>query len=386
MPDIGTGSHPDLTMAVVKTPGSEDDTLGEEPDANDDERAYFRKKARPRSWAAPELEGLGVFPDEAAGSVDNYTHSPVIATTQTAEKTTRPESPPKEQAPESRAKDAAEPPPSPVKYGARWVWSEDHHDYIPETNGKPQFYTEYQKPLGGAVSASTEPPPDVPSAPPSRSSSWKDEGALKLVPRPPSPSEGLEDPDDKQWHVVLVKQPKAYEEPLDGRFKTVDNAKRFFTKGRIFKTAWFEPGGPGTPGRRSDLEWTDNCPPFHGAEPHAKFRWFVVVRKRLHHSLCFSITTYGGKGAAKLRRGRAMDFVVLYRTGIVPAQPDEEEGITRHPMAVIIEDEDQFISPLARLDCSRIYTVEDNLRVMKIGRVHAQSLPLLENYFQASVE
>ena len=43
-------------------------------------------------------------------------------------------------------------------------------------------------------------------------------------------------------------------------------------------------------------------------------------------------------------------------------------------MAVIIEDGEQYISPFARLDCGRIYTVEDNLKVMKIGRVHPDFL------------
>lgn len=160
--------------------------------------------------------------------------------------------------------------------------------------------------------------------------------------------------------------------------------KRFFSIGRIFKTVWFEPGGRDTPGRRSDLEWTEVCPKFHDTEPHAKFRWFVVVRKRLNHSLCLSITTYAGPDAPK--RGRGVDFVVLHNSEIQPPSPYEEEGITRDPLAVIIEDGEQYISPLARLDCSRIYTVEDNLKVMKIGRVRTDSLPLLERYFRESVE
>lgn len=111
----------------------------------------------------------------------------------------------------------------------------------------------------------------------------------------------------------------------------------------------------------------------------------MVVRKRLNHSLCFSITTFGGKGASKTRRGRAVDFVVLYSSDVNPPKPDEEEQITRKPIALILEGENQYISPLARLDCSRIYTVEDDLKVMKIGRVHPDSLSLLNEYFQESV-
>jgi hypothetical protein len=166
----------------------------------------------------------------------------------------------------------------------------------------------------------------------------------------------------------------------------VEKPKRFFSIGRIFKTVWFEPRGSETPVRRADLEWSDSCTtPFHGKRPLAKFRWFVVVRKRLNHSLCFSITTFAGPGTAKSRRGRAVDFVVLHSSDIEPPKPYDEEAISRIPIGVIIEEDEQYISPLARLDCSRLYTVEDDLEVMKIGRVNPESLPHLEEYYRECV-
>lgn len=167
----------------------------------------------------------------------------------------------------------------------------------------------------------------------------------------------------------------------------IDKPKRFFSVGRIFKTAWFEPGGQDAVSRRADLDYTKECLAFHGEKPYARFRWFIVVRKRLHHSLCFSITSSSVKGQTPTSRGRPRDFVVLYSASVVePPVPFPEEGIVRKPIAVIIEDGEQFISPFARLDCGRIYTVEDNLKVMKIGRVQPDSLPDLEAYFKESVE
>lgn len=80
-----------------------------------------------------------------------------------------------------------------------------------------------------------------------------------------------------------------------------------------------------------------------------------------------------------------MDFVVLHSSNVEPSTPFEVEGITKDPIGVIIEAGDESISPWARLDCGRIYTVEDNLRVMKIGRVHMGSLELLEEYFRLAV-
>jgi hypothetical protein len=170
-------------------------------------------------------------------------------------------------------------------------------------------------------------------------------------------------------------------------FRVVEKPKRFYAIGRIFKTVWFEPSpqqGPST--ADPDVDWTAACPAFHEEKPFAKFRWFVVVRKRLHHSLCFAITTFGGKGATKASRGRARDFVVLYPHGIEPPEPWPEEGIDRDPLAVIIEEGQQFLSPAARVDCGRIYTVEDNLRVMKIGRIHPDSLANLEECYKESVD
>ncbi|KAK0717235.1 hypothetical protein B0T26DRAFT_775205 [Lasiosphaeria miniovina] len=183
----------------------------------------------------------------------------------------------------------------------------------------------------------------------------------------------------------IAPPPKPWEEPRDEGFRTVDKPKRFFSVGRIFKTAWFEPGNEDTPARQPDVEWTERCDPYFGERPYAKFRWFVVVRKRLHHSLCLNITSFGGQGKQKMSKGRPMDYVVLHSAEIPPPEPYEEEGISRDPIAIIIEDEEQYISPLARLDCGRIYTVEDNLQVMKIGRVHPDCLPRLEEYFRESV-
>lgn len=150
---------------------------------------------------------------------------------------------------------------------------------------------------------------------------------------------------------------------------------------------WFEPGGAdNTPTRRTDAaQWSSKCPAFHGEKPAARFRWFVVVRRRLHHSLCFNITTFEGRGGTKAIRGRPVDYVVLHSSNVEPPRPYDEERITRDPIAVIIEDETQHIAPIARLDCGRVYTVEDDLRVMKIGRVHPLSLPLLDEYYKQSV-
>ncbi|KAK3947189.1 hypothetical protein QBC32DRAFT_374476 [Pseudoneurospora amorphoporcata] len=148
---------------------------------------------------------------------------------------------------------------------------------------------------------------------------------------------------------MLVNDTKAQE------YLTIDKPQKFFIKGRIFKTVW--------------------------KKPYGRYQWFVVIRKQLHHSLCFAIVNGGAKSMAK-NRARGEHLAVLYSTSVSPPEPDKEEGIVFGPLAVIIEEGKQNISPFARLDCSRVFTVEDCLRVMKIGRVHPDFHEKLDEYYK----
>lgn len=240
--------------------------------------------------------------------------------------------------------------PPPIKdYGQQWEWDPKAADYVRENEkGEKILYTKYQKPDAAQT-------PKPASANPTKQA---------------------------------VSKSLAWQGTLDHRFSVIAKPKRFFSVGRIFKVAWFEPRGQDTPVRRSSdsgPDWAAECPAFYGETPVAKFRWFVIVRRRLHHSLCFSITAYNRAAPNKTPRGRDLDYTVLYSSSVDPARPYDEENITREPIAVIIEEGETYIAPIARLDLGRIYTVEDNLKIMKVGRVHPSSLDSLEEYYQDSV-
>ncbi|KAL2198822.1 hypothetical protein P885DRAFT_76427 [Corynascus similis CBS 632.67] len=228
--------------------------------------------------------------------------------------------------------------PEPTReYGKRWKWSNDVKDYVPEgpraksvLGSDTKLYTVYQ---------------------------------LKGI--------SLELPNQDQ--------------PGD-EYQVVGKPKRFFQPGRVFAVEWFEPATADMLDKQPPPKGLVDYKSIHGGKPVAKYRWFVVVRRRLHHTLCFRVATYGGTGASKSTQGRAGDFVVLYRANIEPAEPYPEEGISRDPIAIIIEAPGQYISPIARLDCGRIYTVEDNLKVAKIGRVHPSHLSSLDEYYKESVK
>ncbi|KAK1830239.1 hypothetical protein QBC39DRAFT_331780 [Podospora conica] len=284
-----------------------------------------------------------------------------------------------------------------------WRWDPASRDFvINKDDGSKEFYTVYQrqndlknnsdtrKPRGDAIARGKSPPPAksaravVPSRP-QRSESETSESYVKVEIPPSDSDDDLSSSSSKDIGRIRPLRPKRpFEEPLHKLFKVVEKPKRFFSPGRIFKTPWFEPAGTDAPRQLSDHEWRDACPPFHSTKPIAKFRWFVVVRRRPSHTLCFSITTFSGPGTARERRDRPTDFVVLHKAEIPPPDSFEEEGITRSPLKVIIEEGEQYISPLARLDCGRVYTVEDNLRVLKIGRIHPESLTALEEYYRES--
>ncbi|KAK1775508.1 hypothetical protein QBC45DRAFT_445187 [Copromyces sp. CBS 386.78] len=170
------------------------------------------------------------------------------------------------------------------------------------------------------------------------------------------------------------------------QYLTIDKPRKFFTKGRIFKTVWFEPFSEYSGSFRahpSELTYHESCPDYSdtGEKPCGRYRWFVVIRKQLHHSLCFAIVNGGAKSMAK-NRARGEHLAVLYSTSVSPPEPDKEEGIVFGPLAVIMEEGKQNISPFARLDCSRVFTVEDCLRVMKIGRVHPDFHEKLDEYYR----
>ncbi|CCC08710.1 hypothetical protein SMACR_06819 [Sordaria macrospora] len=170
------------------------------------------------------------------------------------------------------------------------------------------------------------------------------------------------------------------------QYLKIEKPRKFFTKGRIFKTVWFEPFGEfsgSSRARPSELAYHESCPDYSGTgeKPYGRYRWFVVIRKQQQHSLCFAIVNGGVKSMAK-NRARGEHLAVLYSTSVPPPEPDKEEGIVFGPLAVIMEEGKQNISPLARLDCSRVFTVEDDLKVMKIGRVHPDFYEKLDEYYR----
>ncbi|KAH7312915.1 hypothetical protein BKA65DRAFT_148873 [Rhexocercosporidium sp. MPI-PUGE-AT-0058] len=169
------------------------------------------------------------------------------------------------------------------------------------------------------------------------------------------------------------------QQPADGfdsRFAAVDKPSRFFNVGRVFKTLWVEPAG--TTSRDTSHPAYNTVG--YGQFSHAKVRMFVVIRKRRHSCLCLAIHSYGGQGTAK-QNVRSQDHAVVHSFGDPEPRPLPDEYITIRGFAVKLEEPGETISPMSRLDFGKIYTVEHNLKILRVGRILPGQLPALEEAF-----
>jgi hypothetical protein len=167
---------------------------------------------------------------------------------------------------------------------------------------------------------------------------------------------------------------------IDTGFAIIARPSRFFTMGRVFKTLWTEPAG----GTMSSMDKRFYNEISYGELSFTKMRRFVVVRKRLHSCLCLAIYTYGGQGTAK-NDVRPQDHAVVFVHGTEEPILLPEETSNKGAFPIIVEEQSENIDPMSRLDFSRVYTVEHNVKVLKIGRISPEHHERLERYFVDSL-
>lgn len=177
-------------------------------------------------------------------------------------------------------------------------------------------------------------------------------------------------------------------EKLDPRFCVIKEPKRFFKVGRVFAVLWSEPAGEQPAGKNVDWNDEDDYETIgrFGERVHTKIRRFVVVREGDRHSTCLPLLTYQGQGT--LKRGvKPDDHAAVYAENPKNLRSKEKllagEKLRKNPFAIIIEDSKETIDPLTRINFSKIYTVEHNVKALKIGRI--PDTDLLRKYFIESV-
>ncbi|KAN0104752.1 hypothetical protein V8E51_010497 [Hyaloscypha variabilis] len=156
-------------------------------------------------------------------------------------------------------------------------------------------------------------------------------------------------------------------------YQIIGSPSRFFKKGRVFKALWIEPAG--------DVANTEDAfvvPSAYGENAFVKIRHFVVIREKQSCCLCLMLNTYHGQGATK-DGIKAENYAAVYPLG-GRAELSRNENLTKEPFPIKVEEAGESIDPASRIDFGRVYTVEHNIKVLKVGRIPNEWLSQLEGY------
>jgi hypothetical protein len=96
---------------------------------------------------------------------------------------------------------------------------------------------------------------------------------------------------------------------------------------------------------------------------------------------CRAIHTYGNRGTTA-PHARPRDHVVIY-TG--EKQPDLVEGeseavLNRKPIMVTLHPQGQALLPASRLSLSKLYTVEHDIPVSRLGKITPRDVEKIRQY------
>ncbi|OCL11717.1 hypothetical protein AOQ84DRAFT_386634 [Glonium stellatum] len=166
---------------------------------------------------------------------------------------------------------------------------------------------------------------------------------------------------------------------LDSRFTYITNPHGFFKKGKVFMILWAEPRGAST------LSTKVEAPNESGTEQaFCEIRRFCIIRRKPTYCICLPISTYSGQATTK--PGLVVqDHAVIAPVGGSAQLHPKEQQLAKSPLFLIIEDQAVSIDPMSRINFAKVYTVEYNIRIRKIGRICPDSMKDLEDYFLESM-
>jgi hypothetical protein len=143
--------------------------------------------------------------------------------------------------------------------------------------------------------------------------------------------------------------------------------------------------------------WTEPAGASHsGSEPSSsmseakfgerfihKIRRFVVVGEQTGHSICLPLHTYEGRGAMKPGLARDSHAAVYPQGGKVKLAPGE--NLSKKAFPIILEQPGEKLDPMTRINFTKLYTIEHNVKVAKIGRIPTEFLLQLRRYSKESI-
>lgn len=173
------------------------------------------------------------------------------------------------------------------------------------------------------------------------------------------------------------------------RVRPVKERNSFFKPGRVFKVYWPEPKGQNAPKTTLTEGETGVVTGNFGEEFFAKIRWFVVIRAGDQgFCTCLTIQTYGNRGVSKPGTTKCYHSVIY--TGQTAPKPkkNEEPNVAagERPMLASIrvrpKRKTDKMDVMSRLNYSKMYTVEHNVKVYDFGTVHEKYLHTLKKQFE----
>jgi hypothetical protein len=112
-----------------------------------------------------------------------------------------------------------------------------------------------------------------------------------------------------------------------------------------------------------------------------KIRRFVVIRPKSTFCLCLPIHTYNGQATTKPGVVAQDHAAVVADNDEVQYLPQEAE-LAKTPIYIKVENTSTGpIDPASRINFAKIYTVEYNVKVRKVGRIVADSVWRMDQYF-----
>jgi hypothetical protein len=182
-------------------------------------------------------------------------------------------------------------------------------------------------------------------------------------------------------------------EELDHRYYRKPDAKKFFVVGRVFAMLWHEGAGDKKGGHLSQAE------PFsvqrnskrrgkYNEEVFSHIRRMAVVKARHGYCWCVPINTYNYQGVAKkgLSREDREAHSIIYMDDTNPSMHSAEKGMMfKSPIAVSAASSEQKLHYMSRINFGKVYSVEWNVKVMNVGKIHRDSMFNFEGYWRNEV-
>ncbi|KFY81143.1 hypothetical protein V499_00077 [Pseudogymnoascus sp. VKM F-103] len=157
----------------------------------------------------------------------------------------------------------------------------------------------------------------------------------------------------------------------------------------LFKAVWTEPRGETISRQMESLSsFSRTTQSKYGELAYTSIRRFIIMASYEGHSICLPIYTYGGRGTAKsgvVPDHHAIIYSMRRRTSDrdPPRKSNGEQELVNAPIRIEPKSPRDVLHEMSRLNYAKAYTVEHNVKVAFIGRVHEDSkLTLQKDYLK----